>query len=87
MTMICHRIEMVEQAHVHLAALPHEVLDLALSRIERAKKRLVRPDAWSLDKFLAINDDIQSLRVATLGEERAANLSVEDGKRSPVELY
>ncbi|MDB6132352.1 MAG: Beta-N-acetylhexosaminidase [Verrucomicrobiales bacterium] len=86
-TMICHRIEMVEQAHVHLQALPHEVLDTALARIERAKKRLVRPDSWSLNRFLAINDNIQALRVATLGEEGAVNLSVEDGKRSPVELY
>ena len=34
-----------------------------------------------------INADIQALRVAVLGEAAAANLSVEDGKRSPVELY
>ena len=87
MTMICHRIEMVEQAHTHLTALPHEVLDAALFRIERAKKKLVRPDPWSHDRFLTLNEEIQALRVATLGEERAANLSVEDGKRSPVELY
>ena len=30
---------------------------------------------------------IQRLRVDVLGEELAANLSVEDGKRSPVEIY
>jgi beta-N-acetylhexosaminidase len=87
MTMICHRIELVEQAHRHLADLPHEVLDTALARIERAKHKLVCPDKWSHERFLAINAEIQELRVATLGAERAANLSVEDGKRSPVELY
>ncbi len=85
--MICHRIEMVEQAHQHLAGLPEAVLNTALERVEKAKKRLVRPDKWSPDRFLAINEDIQKLRVDVLGEERAANLSVEDGKRSPVELY
>ena len=63
MTMICHRIEMVEQAHRHLADLPHEVLDTALARIERAKLKLVRPDKWSHGRFLAINEEIQELRV------------------------
>jgi beta-N-acetylhexosaminidase len=87
MVMICHRIEMVEQAHQHLAGLPESVLNLALERVDRAKKKCIRPDKWSMERFLAINEDIQQLRVDTLGEEAAANLSVEDGKRSPVELY
>ena len=78
---------MVEQAHLHLAALPQQVLDTALHRIQLTKEKLVRPDKWSHDRFLALNEEIQALRVATLGEERAATLSVEDGKRSPVELY
>ena len=34
-----------------------------------------------------VDAEIWDLRVATLGEERAKILSVEDGKRSPVELY
>ncbi|MBL9133078.1 MAG: glycosyl hydrolase, partial [Verrucomicrobiaceae bacterium] len=51
------------------------------------KKRLIRPDKFDLDRFAAINRDIWQLRVDTLGEEAAKNLSVEDGKRSPVELY
>jgi beta-N-acetylhexosaminidase len=56
-------------------------------RIEKTKKRLVKPDQFNLDRFAAINRDIWQLRVDTLGEEGAKNLSVEDGKRSPVELY
>lgn len=51
------------------------------------KKRLVKPDAFSRDRFAAINKEIWDLRVATLGEDAARQLSVEDGKRSPVELY
>jgi beta-N-acetylhexosaminidase len=47
----------------------------------------VAPDKFDLDRFAAINRDIWQLRVDTLGEEAAKNLSVEDGKRSPVELY
>jgi len=39
------------------------------------------------ERFQEIDSQIWDLRVATLGEEEARNLSVEDGKRSPVELY
>lgn len=85
--MICHRVEMVEQAKEHLKGVDEPVLDDALRRVERAKKRLVRPDAWSREAFDSLNQEIWGLRVATLGEEGAARLSVEDGKRSPVELY
>jgi beta-N-acetylhexosaminidase len=53
----------------------------------KTKKRLVKPGKFDLDQFASINRDIWQLRVDTLGEEAAKNLSVEDGKRSPVELY
>jgi hypothetical protein len=33
------------------------------------------------------NDEIWDLRVAVLGEERAAIRTPEDGKRSPVEMF
>ncbi len=85
--MICHRIEMVEEAHKHLAGLPDAVLNLAMERVQRAKRKMRKPDKWSLEQFVEINDEIQALRVAVLGEAGAVQLSVEDGKRSPVELY
>jgi beta-N-acetylhexosaminidase len=85
--MICHRIEMVEQAKIHLRGLPDQALHTALERIHRAKSNMSGPFAWSREKFDALNQKIWDLRVATLGEERARVLSVEDGKRSPVELY
>ncbi|HEX2750965.1 MAG TPA: glycoside hydrolase family 3 N-terminal domain-containing protein [Verrucomicrobiales bacterium] len=85
--MICHRIEMVEQAHKHLAALPESLLNTALERVQRAKGNIKKPAKWSMERFAGINAEIQELRVAVLGEEKAAQLSVEDGKRSPVELY
>lgn len=87
LVMICHRVEMVELARQHLEGVEDPVLHDALVRIEQTKKRLVKPDKFDLDRFAAINRDIWDLRVATLGEEGARNLSVEDGKRSPVELY
>lgn len=87
LVMICHRLEMVELARQHLKGVEHPVLHDALLRIEKTKKRLVRPDKFDMDRFAAINREIWDLRVATLGEEKARILSVEDGKRSPVELY
>jgi len=87
MVMICHRLEMVEQAKLHLEALPDPVVYDALSRIEKTKKKLTKPDKFSLDTFATIDKEIWQLRVDTLGEEEASRLSVEDGKRSPVELY
>ncbi len=85
--MICHRLEMVELAHEHLKGVEDPIIHDALVRIEKAKKRMAAPYKWSLERFAEINREIWDLRVATLGEKRAKDLSVEDGKRSPVELY
>jgi beta-N-acetylhexosaminidase len=48
---------------------------------------MAAPDRWDRDRFDRLNEGVWQLRVDTLGEERAAVLSVEDGKRSPVEIY
>ena len=87
LVMICHRVEMVELAREHLEGVEAPALHDALVRIEKTKQRLVKPDKFDLDRFAALNRDIWQLRVDTLGEEAAKNHSVEDGKRSPVELY
>lgn len=87
LVMICHRLEMVELAKQHLEGVEGPVLHDALRRIEKTKKKLQPPSHFDFNVFQRINDDIWKLRVDTLGEEQAKNLSVEDGKRSPVELY
>lgn len=87
LVMICHRLEMVELAREHLEGVGSPILHDALVRIEKTKKRLQPPTQFDLDIFRRINADIWQLRVDVLGEEAAGNLSVEDGKRSPVELY
>lgn len=87
MVMICHRLEMVEEAKRHLESLPDPVVYDALVRMEKTKKRLATPAKFTIERFAEINAVIWQLRVDTLGEERAKVLSVEDGKRSPVELY
>ena len=87
LVMICHRLEMVELARQHLEGVEGPLLHDALRRIEKTKKKLQPPTKFVLDRFTQINRDIWDLRVAVLGEEAAKDKSVEDGKRSPVELY
>jgi beta-N-acetylhexosaminidase len=87
MVMICHRMEMVQQAYKTLETLTHSVATPALERIAAAKKRLCKPSPFSIEEFDALDSMVWDLRVDTLGEEEAAKRSPEDGKRSPVETY
>jgi len=85
--MICHRVESAAQARKVLEALPESAVAPAMGRMEKFKRRLEPPTDFSEEKFRAVDDEIQKLRIATLGAEAAAEQSPEDGKRSPVELY
>lgn len=87
LAMVCHRIPAIEEALGYLEKLPSEQLDRALSRISQFKEKLAPPNEFAESTFNSLNDDIWQLRVAVLGEVRAAELSPEDGKRSPVESY
>jgi beta-N-acetylhexosaminidase len=87
LAMICHRIDQIENASRILSGLPAPDIDRALARVARFKQNLVPPDPFSEEAFQTIDNDIWQLRVDTLGAQRAAERSPEDGKRSPVELY
>ena len=87
LTMICHRVPEIENVHRILGTLPKDQLDRALASVLAFKKEMSRPAEFSEAAFRKIDGEIWDLRVATLGEERAKQRSVEDGKRSPVELY
>jgi Beta-glucosidase-related glycosidases len=85
--MICHRVEVLEQARAVLGKQPADLLATSLGRVAAFKKKMAPPMDFSPAAFEAINREIWALRVATLGEEKAREKSEEDGKRSPVELY
>jgi beta-N-acetylhexosaminidase len=87
LTMICHRIPEIENVYRILATLPRKQIDRALESVARFKKKLTPPDEFSEAAFREIDSEIWDLRIAVLGEERAAIRSVEDDKRSPVEMY
>jgi beta-N-acetylhexosaminidase len=87
LAMICHRIAAIEVVHGTIATLPHDQVERALASVARFKKNIAPPHQFSESAFRQIDDEIWDLRVAVLGPERAAILSSEDGKRSPVEIY
>lgn len=85
--MICHRVHLLADARAVLERQPPRLLDASLARVAEFKSKMAAPTAFSIEEFTAINSEIWNLRVAVLGEERAREKSVENGKRSPVELY
>lgn len=87
LVMICHRVELVEQAKKHLQQLADPIVLDALERIRVAKAKMGAPLDFTMEAYRQVDDEIWDLRVDTLGEEQAKILSVEDGKRSPVETY
>ena len=87
LVMICHRIPEIENVRKILDTLARKETDRALASVAAFKKTIQPPHEFSEAAFRKIDDEIWDLRVATLGEERAKQRSVEDGKRSPVEIY
>jgi len=87
LVMICHRIPEIENVRKILEALPPQQIDRALASVAAFKETMQPPHEFSEAAFHKIDNEIWDLRVATLGEERAKQRSVEDGKRSPVEVY
>ena len=87
LAMICHRVEVVDDAARVLEKMPARELDRALESVARFKKNLAAPDVFSEEEFRKRDAEVWQLRVDTLGEELATKRSAEDGKRSPVETY
>ena len=87
LAMICHRIDKISEAAEIIEKLPHKTVDRAAESVAKFKTKLAAPASFSEENFHKIDNEIWQLRVAVLGEERAAQRSPEDGARSPVELY
>jgi beta-N-acetylhexosaminidase len=87
LVMICHRIPEIENVRRILETLPREQTNRALAGIAKFKNTMQPPHEFSEAAFRKIDNEIWELRAATLGEERAKQRSIENGKRSPVETY
>jgi beta-N-acetylhexosaminidase len=87
LAMICHRVPMAEAAFNVLRQMEASLLDPALEAVDQFKKTMIPADPFSEERFCDLNQQVWDLRVATLGPEKAALRSPDDGKRSPVEVY
>ena len=88
LTMICHRVDQLENARGFIERAPHAHLERALTAVAAAKARLSPPEGkFSEEAFRQIDAEVWALRVEVMGEEAAGQRAPEDGKRSPVEIY
>ena len=87
LAMICHRIDAIGEARDALTDLPAAGVERALGSVARFKQRMSAPHDFAEAAFRELDAEVWQLRVDVLGEERAAERSPEDGKRSPVETY
>ena len=87
LAMICHRIDKADEALGVIEKLPRKQINRALESVAAFKSKMQPPTKFSESAFRKLDDAIWKLRVAVLGEERAAERSRENAARSPVERY
>jgi len=87
LAMICHRIDKAEEALGVIEKLPLKQINRALESVAAFKTKVQPPTKFLESAFQKLDDAIWKLRVAVLGEERAAERSPENAARSPVERY
>src|SRR5438874_6578203 len=87
LAMICHRIDKAGEALEVIEKLPRNQINRALESVAAFKSKMQPPTKFSESAFQKLDVAIWKLRVAVLGEERAAERSPENAARSPVERY
>src|SRR6476619_4271294 len=87
LAMICHRIDKAAEALGVSEKLPRKQINRALASVPAFKSKMQPPTKFSESAFRKLDDAVWKLRVAVLGEERAAERSPENAGRSPVERY
>jgi beta-N-acetylhexosaminidase len=87
LAMICHRIDKAAEALGVIEKLPRKQINRALASVAAFKSKMQPPTKFSESAFRKLDDAVWKLRVAVLGEERAAERSPENAARSPVERY
>ena len=85
--LLCHRPELIPDAAKALAEIPAKRAAAAQKVIAEFRAKLHPPQPFSVEKHAGLDKQIYQLRVDTLGEKAAAERSVDDGKRSPVETF
>jgi beta-N-acetylhexosaminidase len=85
--LLCHRPELIPEAARALETISPRRGAEAEKQIELLREKLDPPLSFSIEAHADIDRKIFQLRVDTLGAKAAAERSVDDGKRSPVETF
>jgi beta-N-acetylhexosaminidase len=85
--LLCHRPELIPEAAKALGKVSSARAAEAEKQIADFMKKLDPAHPFSVTAHAVLDDKIQQLRIDTLGKELAAQRSVDDGKRSPVETF
>jgi beta-N-acetylhexosaminidase len=87
LVLLCHRPELIPDAAKALETVSPARAAEAEKQIATFLAALQPPHAFSIEAHAAIDAKIMQLRIDTLGAEAAAQRSIDDGKRSPVETF
>ena len=87
LVLLCHRPELIPEAAKALATISPARAEEATRVIAQLRIKLQPPLEFSPEAHATLDRQIYQLRVDTLGEKAAAERSVDDGKRSPVETF
>jgi beta-N-acetylhexosaminidase len=87
LVLLCHRPELIPEAARALENVSPKRAAAAERQIAGFLKGMQPPTPFSNDAHAALDRAIYQLRVHTLGALAAADRSVDDGKRSPVETF
>jgi len=87
LVLLCHRPELIPEAARALEGISPTRAAEAEKQISHLREKLDPPHTFSLAAHAELDRKIYQLRVDTLGAEAAAQRSVDDGKRSPVETF
>src|SRR5437763_13656131 len=72
LAMVCHRIDKAEEALGGIEKLPRKQVTRALESVAAFNTNIQPPTKFSERAFHKLDDAILKLRIAVLGEERAA---------------
>jgi len=87
LVLLCHRPELIPEAARALESISPSRAAEAHKQIAHLREKLDPPHPFSVEAHAAVDRKIYQLRVDTLGAAAAAERSLDDGKRSPVETF
>jgi len=84
--MLCHRVPEIETVHQILGTLPSDQIEHAQQYVSEFKKNLSPPYKFSENGFQEINQEIEDLRNAVVGEGEVEPV-IPERQISPVERF